>query len=256
MCRSRCAIGLFGVLEGAVVIGVALATSTTIECRGGEEQTKRSGQEATVAQEDKHASKTFSTPPAAKEESIAPLVMADGELGRVAVWLSERGVARTTKDVAPGAAQQLVATLEKAISSARVKAAPSRSEWTFPSRNDVLASGWVIELRYELPVAQTKLGFVSPDYSRLFALNRFLIPLTGKYAQMEVAAQPHRRLFPYEAIRLLNGPSVLRDWSADNQSMVVSTVGLENVYNALIQLGFRVSQGNRGTEERKGDRQE
>jgi hypothetical protein len=184
-----------------------------------------------------------SSPAASKPEDQGnPLVRHVGDFGRVEVWLFDRGVAVSGKDKAASVARQLVTALEKAIRDTQAKDEPSHDAGHYPSREKILRSGWVLELRYELPVKQSKLGFISPDYSRLFSLNRFLIPITGEYAHVDAADQKSARLFPYEAIRTSDKKLVLRDWCADHRSVVFSTVDLGEVHRALTQLGVKVDR--------------
>jgi hypothetical protein len=222
----------------AAMVGVSVVVLAMSHSPGGEFETEKPGPQAASAAAEKPPPGTLSPGEGANMESGRPLIEGEGELGRAAVWVFDRGVAVSGKNLPPKAARQLLTALEKTIRQSHTSVRQPKQGGASPSRDEILRSGWVVELRYELPVRQRKLGFVSPTVARLLELNQFLIPLSGEYAQTVEANRQRARLFPYEAIKVLSGKLVVQDWCADSDSVVFSTYDVQEVARILAPLGM------------------
>lgn len=179
-------------------------------------------------------------PPAEPLAAGAPLLKAAGQLGSLEVWVFDRGKAVARKALAPDEAQRLVAVLEQAARNSKAVPQQRETEDAFPGRDAVIGSGLTLEMRYELPVKQAKLGFVSPNYSRLFSLRRLLIPLTGKYARVVVGDRQYVRLFPYEVSDAPCEPLRCHDWSRNYRSVVYTTADADEIRRVLAPLGIEL----------------
>ena len=174
------------------------------------------------------------------KNSGAPLAESDGQLGSAVIRLFNRGVSVSAEQGNGKTASELVSAVEQVLRRTQREPRPEGAASNWPARDEILRSGLILEVRFRAPVRQDRLGFIPASVSRSFWLNYFLIPLTGSNVFATVGDRKRVAVFPYEVIRGSDGKIVPLDWSANNQSIVYSTVDLQRLRDVLRKFGVKV----------------
>lgn len=164
-----------------------------------------------------------------------PFAEATGQFGSAMIFVFYQGQPVMHKPIDERGATELLGAVEGVLQKARGMDPADQ-----PSRAEVLQSGLTIEVYYRSPVQQQKLPFVPANSMRLFWLNRFVIPVTGKLAQQKVGGAPLQRVFPYEGLTFADGSKSIEDWSAKVNLAVYSSADTAEIRKKLQAVGVKL----------------